>query len=109
MVKIYEESQSSNNPLTPEDVVNTFMNAAARSDYHPGRGYGPPAVGRSSQKRNERDELKAALQEERNLLEQQGQQVNVDPCICYFIMYCELIQGSYPLGHLHLLKFAGCV
>ena len=96
MVKMYEESQSSDNPLTPEDIVNTFMNAATRSDYHPGRGYGPPAIGRSSRKRNEVEELKAALQEERNLREQQGQQVNVLLYMCNFITYYEPIQCSQP-------------
>ena len=82
MLKLYRESQSSNKPLTPEEIVDKIMNAKSRSEYHPGRGYGPPSVGRSSRRQIEMENLQAALEEtqaryreERALREHQGDQV----------------------------------
>ena len=70
MVKMYEDSQVSDNPLSPEEVIDIFMNASKRSDYYPGRGYGPPAIGRSSRRQIRMEELENALWEETSLREQ---------------------------------------
>ena len=75
MVQMYRESQASDKPKTPEEIVDTFFKANDRSDYHPGKGYGPPAIGKCSKKPTEVDELRAIVQEDRSLREQQAQEV----------------------------------
>ena len=74
-MKMYRDSQSSDKPKTPEEIVDEFMNANNRSDYHPGRGYGPPSIGKSTRKGGRMEDLKAALRHERSMREQNEQQV----------------------------------
>ena len=75
MAQMSQESQASNKMKTLKEIVDTFMKASDRSDYHPKKGYRPPAIGKSSRKQTMVDELRAIVQEERSLREQQAQEV----------------------------------
>ena len=74
-MKMYRDSQSSNKLKTLKKIVDEFMNANNRSDYHPGRGYRPPSIGKSTRKGGQMEDLEAALRHERSMREQNEQQV----------------------------------
>ena len=64
-IELQSDSLTSGQPLTDEEIVDEVMNATKRTDYRPGAGYGPRAVGHSTRigsKQHYREELFASQQ-----------------------------------------------